>query len=55
MRSEAVIKKSIDANYQKGIVWVKNVRAAEWIDGQMVLTGAAADFKEAFAKLMATE
>ena len=50
------IKKSIDTDYKKGIVWWKNVRVADgWKDGQLVLTGAAADFRDAFAKLLGLE
>ena len=49
------VKKRIDTNYPKGIVWFKDARIAEWKDGRMVFKDAGKDFKEAFEKLMGQE
>ena len=48
------VKKDIDANYPRGIVWWKNERVAEWSApvGKMSLMGWAKQHEDAFAHLM---
>ena len=45
------VKKDIETNYKREIVWWKDQRAAEWKEGRMVLMGAAAGYLEAFEAL----
>ena len=49
------IKAHIDTNYKKGIVWWKEKRVAEWVDGCMVLKGEAEAWKGKFNQLMGKE
>ena len=48
------MKKGIDANYKRGVVWWRDSRVAEWNEGEqrMVLKGAAVQYQVAFDKLM---
>ena len=48
------VKKKIDTRYNRGIVWWKDERVAEWnaLEGKMHLKGWAMQHEDAFAKLM---
>ena len=50
------VKKEIDTNYKKGIVWWRGPRVAEWdLElGKMVLKGSAAIYEADFQRLMAS-
>ena len=48
----AIIKKDIDTNYKRGIVWWKDERVAEWKQDHMELMGAAAAYTEAFQAML---
>ena len=47
-----LIKKDIDTNYKRGIVWWKDERVAEWNGDHMQLLGAAAGYLETFQAML---
>ena len=55
-RNGSEVKKDLDTNYTKGIVWWKDERVAEWSapHNKMQLQGWAKQHEEAFAQLMET-
>ena len=52
-----MVKKDIDANYRKGVVWWKEARVAEWSNTSRKLSfvGSHADFECTFNKLLSQE
>jgi hypothetical protein len=49
------VKKHIDTNYKKGVVWWKEGRVAEWMHGSLRLVGQGAQFQDKFDELFKLE
>ena len=48
----STVKKMIEADYRRGVVWYRDVRVAEWHDNSMHLLGEMQQFADHFSALL---